>query len=416
MNKTKPLRVLHTSDWHIGDTICSKRRYDEFEFALNWLYRVIEEKNVDVVLISGDIFNTSTPSSQAQELYYRFLHNISKSNCKGVVITSGNHDSPSFLSAPKEILKVLNVHVIGSISENPEDEVIVLSDNDEPILIVCAVPYLREKDLRLPEEGESISERETKVIKAIKKHYNMVFEIAKNKKNELKLDIPIIIMGHLFLGSAILEDDDGIRDLYIGSLCQIPVEFLPQEADYIALGHIHTPQIIGKNEKIRYSGSLLPMGFKSNEQKKKVFLAQFYNKNLTVESIEVPKKKDLISISGNIKEIAQKLEELSNTGKEYYLEVVYTGEEIISNLKEQVESLSRSNNIEILKIKNGRLSNSLNDEFESSDNELSLDPISMFERCLEEKSVPEEQRSELRNAFKEILRYMSERDLSSEDS
>lgn len=416
MNKTKPLKVLHTSDWHIGDTICSKRRYDEFEFALNWLYRVIEEKNVDVVLISGDIFNTSTPSSQAQELYYRFLHNISKSNCKGVVITSGNHDSPSFLSAPKEILKVLNVHVIGSISENPEDEVIVLSDNDEPILIVCAVPYLREKDLRLPEEGESISEKETKVIKAIRKHYDLVFEIAKNKRSELKLDIPIIIMGHLFLGSAMLEDDDGIRDLYIGSLCQIPVEFLPQEADYFALGHIHTPQIIGKNEKIRYSGSLLPMGFKSYEQKKKVFLAEFYNKNLAVESIEVPRKRDLISIKGDIEEIARRIEDLCQTDKEYYLEVVYTGEEIISNLKEQIESLPGSNKIEILKIKNGRLYNFLDEEFGTVDEGLSLDPTSIFERCLEENSIPEEQRIELRNIFKEILKSMSEKDLLSEDS
>ncbi|MEO1785017.1 exonuclease SbcCD subunit D C-terminal domain-containing protein [Thermodesulfobium sp. 4217-1] len=417
MNKIKPLRVLHTSDWHIGDTICSKRRYDEFELALNWLYSVIEERDVDIVLISGDIFNTSTPSSQAQELYYRFLHNISKSRCKHVVITAGNHDSPSFLSAPKEILKALNVHVVGSISDNLEDEVVVLSDNEnKPILIVCAVPYLREKDIRLPEEGETIGEKENSVVKGIKKHYDLVFEIAKNKKNELGLDIPIIIMGHLFLSSAELSDDDGIRDLYVGSLCQIPVELLPQEADYIALGHIHTPQKINKNETIRYSGSLLPMNFKQYEQKKKIFLAEFYNENLTVESIEVPKKRDLISISGTIEEIANKIGSLSQTDKEYYLEVAYTGEEVISNLKEQIEGLPKSNKIEILKIKNARLYNSLDEEYKSVDEELELGPLEMFERCLDENSIQEEQRVELRNVFKEILKSMSEKDLLSEDS
>lgn len=417
MDKIKPLKVLHTSDWHIGDTICSKRRYDEFEFALSWLYNTIEEKNIDIILISGDIFNTSTPSSQAQELYYRFLHNISRSKCKHVVITSGNHDSPSFLSAPKEILKVLNVHVIGSISENLEDEVIVLSDNEnKPILIVCAVPYLREKDIRLPEEGETISEKENNIIKAIKKHYALVFEIAKNKKNELGLNIPIIIMGHLFLSTAELTDDDGPRNLYVGSLCQIPAEFLPQEADYIALGHIHTPQKINKNEKIRYSGSLLPMSFKTYEQRKKIFLAEFYNENLTVESIEVPKKRDLISINGAIEEIANKIEDLSQMNKEYYLEIVYTGKEIISNLKEQIEALPRSDKIEILKIKNGRLQNSLDEDCEIVDEKLDLDPLSMFERCLDENSISEEQRVELRNVYKEILKSMSEKDLLSEDS
>ncbi|AEE13742.1 nuclease SbcCD, D subunit [Thermodesulfobium narugense DSM 14796] len=417
MNKIKPLRVLHTSDWHIGDTICSKRRYDEFELALNWLYRIVEEKDVDIVLISGDIFNTSTPSSQAQELYYRFLHNISKSRCKHVVITAGNHDSPSFLSAPKEILKALNVHVIGSISDKLEDEVMVLKDNENiPILIVCAVPYLREKDITFPEEEEIYSEREIKIINAIKKHYDLVFEIAKNKKTELGLNIPIVVMGHLFLNSAILEDNDGVRDLYVGSLCQIPVEFLPHEADYIALGHLHTPQSVSKNEKIRYSGSLLPMNFKPYEQKKTVFLAQFYNGALNVESIEIPKKKELISLSGSFEEIKQKIENLSLTEKEYYLEVIYSGEEIVPNLKEKIEDLPRSNKIEILKIKNNRLNRSSEDDSEAIDIDLSLDLFSIFERCLDENSISEEQKIELRNAFKEILKSMSEKDLLSENS
>jgi exonuclease SbcD len=292
----------------------------------------------------------------------------------------------------------------------------VLSDDDnEPILIVCAIPYLREKDIRSPDEGESTSEKESQTINSIRRHYDTVFEIAKNKKNNLHQDLPIIIMGHLFVSSSILADDDGVRDLNVGTLCQIPVEYLPQEADYIALGHIHTPQIINKNEKIRYSGSLLPMGFKSYEQKKKIFLVEFHNKNLIVEGIEVPKTRDLISIDGTIEKISSKIENLSQTDKKYYLEVVYTGEEIISNLKEQIESLSRSNNIEILKIKNGRLYSSLDEEFESDYGEENLDPPSMLERCLEENSIPEEQRVELRSVFKEVLKSMGEKDSLSEN-
>ena len=135
------MKVLHTSDWHIGRTLYGRKRYEEFGAFLTWLADTIQQNEIDALLVAGDIFDTSAPSNRAQELYYRFLCRVAASCCRHVVVVAGNHDSPSFLNAPKELLKALDVHVVGSSTESPEDEVLVLrNDQDTPELIVCAVP------------------------------------------------------------------------------------------------------------------------------------------------------------------------------------------------------------------------------------------------------------------------------------
>ena len=105
------MKVLHTSDWHLGRTLCGRKRYREFESFLDWLVKTIQQEQVDVLLIAGDVFDTCAPSHRAQELYYRFLCHVAASSCRHIVIIAGNHDSPSFLNAPKALLRVLNVHL-----------------------------------------------------------------------------------------------------------------------------------------------------------------------------------------------------------------------------------------------------------------------------------------------------------------
>ena len=159
------MKLLHTSDWHLGRALYSRKRYDEYEAFLNWLAGFIEAEDVDVLLVAGDVFDNSTPSNRAQELYYRFLCRMASSSNRNVVIIAGNHDSPSFLNAPKELLKFLNIHIVGYASGQPEDELIVLSGPDhEPRLIVCAIPYLRDRDIRTAEVGETVEDKERKII------------------------------------------------------------------------------------------------------------------------------------------------------------------------------------------------------------------------------------------------------------
>lgn len=160
------MRALHTSDWHIGRTLYGRKRYEEFEAFLTWLAETIQQNAVDALLVAGDIFDTSAPSNRAQELYYRFLCRVAASSCRHVVVAD-NHDSPSFLNAPKELLKALDVHVVGN-STVPEDEVLVLrNDQDTPELFVCAVPYLRDRDIRVAEAGEIVEDKERKLIGVI---------------------------------------------------------------------------------------------------------------------------------------------------------------------------------------------------------------------------------------------------------
>jgi len=245
------MRVLHTSDWHIGRTLYGRKRYEEFEAFLTWLAETIQQNEIDALLVAGDVFDTSAPSNRAQELYYRFLCRVAASSCRHVVVVAGNHDSPSFLNAPKELLKALDVHVVGSSTESLEDEVLVLrNEQDAPELIVCAVPYLRDRDIRVAEAGESVEDKERKLIDGIRTHYAAVAALAEQKREELGVDIPIVGTGHLFTAGGQTVDGDGVRELYVGTLAHVTAGIFPANFDYLALGHLHVPQNVDANRKL----------------------------------------------------------------------------------------------------------------------------------------------------------------------
>ena len=137
------IKILHTSDWHIGRRLKNRDRLEEFKKFFDWLEELIINENIDVLLVSGDIFDSTTPSAQAQDIYYSFISKIVKSNCKHTIIISGNHDSPALIDAPSELLKLLKIHVIGNASENPSDEVIKLYDKNGN-LEISILPYTGE--------------------------------------------------------------------------------------------------------------------------------------------------------------------------------------------------------------------------------------------------------------------------------
>lgn len=278
------LTLLHTSDWHLGRRLYGKVRYDEFAQFLNWQINVIKQHQVDVLLIAGDIFDTASPSNQAQTLYYDFLKKVSQTDCRHIIIVGGNHDSPSFLDAPKGILKFLNIHVVGSISENIADEILVLKDkHDVPEMMVVAVPYLRDRDVRTVASGERLDDKEAKLTTGIKDHYKTVTDLAIAKQSELEKQfnkkIPIIGTGHLFAAGGVTVEGDGVRELYVGSLAHVNADIFDSRLDYVALGHLHVPQTVGGQAHIRYSGSPIAMGFGESEQQKQVHLVRFNVEN-----------------------------------------------------------------------------------------------------------------------------------------
>lgn len=405
------MKILHTSDWHIGKTLYGRNRYDEFEAFLCWLAETIQQEQIDALLIAGDVFDTNTPSNRAQELYYRFLCRVAASSCRHVVVIAGNHDSPTFLNAPKELLRALDVHVIGSATESHEDEVLVLQNHDgSPELIVCAVPYLRDRDIRVAEVGESIDDKERKLIEGIQTHYLKVCELAEQKRKALAADIPIIAMGHLFTAGGKTIDGDGVRELYVGSLAHVTSGIFPECIDYLALGHLHVPQIVNGSEVMRYSGSPLPMGFGEAKQEKSICLVEFFGIQAQVALLKVPVFKRLERVSGAWDEIVSRLIDLSASHSDAWLEIVYEGEDVAGDLREQVEALSVGTQMEVLRIKNNRI---IDRVLSRSHDQETLDDLNIndvFERCLVMHGVSEDQRPELLCAYQETITSLNEDD------
>ena len=519
----RPFTVLHTSDWHLGRRLYGRMRYEEFEAFLAWLYDTIVSHQVEVLIVAGDIFDTMTPSNQAQALYYEFLGKVSATCCQHIVIVAGNHDSPTFLDAPSKVLKFLNVHVIGTACEDLADEVLVLHDRDnQPQCIIAAVPYLRDRDVRSSRAGESMDTKDANVVTGIHKHYDTVATIAKAQQDHLvksqQRRIPIIATGHLFAAGGKTTDDDGVRELYVGNLGKVSADTFADCFDYVALGHLHVPQRVGGCEHIRYSGSPIAMGFGEAKQQKQVLLVQFgaadgfnnehesqedkhstitlksvpsqlaskaatvktamtekpiektvkkaasqaelfmddlfgfdepledkqvektvvtnvasaqpdpsiaivsakadiANKTLhrddsnqmQIVSLPIPKFQHLAQISGDLAAIEHTIQSLSTTDS-IWLEVVYTGDEIVSDLREQVHAMVDGLPCEVLKIKNTRTYNKVLNQQRTSETLQDLNEMDVFERCLTLNAIPDSQKDALRNAYGQILHDLQHED------
>jgi exonuclease SbcD len=409
------MKILHTSDWHLGRALYGRKRYDEYEAFLNWLAALIENEDIDVLLVAGDVFDNSTPSNHAQELYYRFLCRVAASPGRHVVVTAGNHDSPSFLNAPRELLKFLNIHVVGCASASPEDELIMIAGpDDEPMLIVCAIPYLRDRDIRTAEAGESVGDKERKIIEGIRAQYRMVYDAAEQKRSGLKRPVPIVAMGHLYTAGGKTVDGDGVRELYIGTLLHVGTDVFPECIDYLALGHLHIPQTVGGSGFIRYSGSPLPIGFGEGQQEKSVVLVEFLGIAPHVANIPVPRFQELETLRGDWQTIAHDIEELKAKKSNAWLEIIYEGDEIAGDLGTRLDEAVQGTGMEILRVKNNRMLERAMSGMDTDETLDDLDVTDVFDRCLEAHNVPEEQRPALLSAYQEIIVALSEADVMAE--
>lgn len=402
------MKIIHTSDWHIGRSLYGRKRYEEFEAFLNWLADYIKTEEIDALLVSGDVFDNISPSNRAQELYYRFLCRVADSPCRHVVVTGGNHDSPSFLNAPREVLRYLNVHVIGSMPESITDEVIVLSDENGVVeLIICAVPYLRDRDVRRAEAGESYEEKGRKLIDGIRTHYTSVCEEAELIRRQLDKQVPIIAMGHLFTAGGQTIDSDGVRDLYVGSLAHVDKDIFPSCIDYLALGHLHIPQKVGGSDFMRYSGSPIPMSFGEARQEKILCRIEFGNGQALVTDIPIPRFQNLDSIKGDWDHITARLEELKSLHTSILLDIIYTGQQIMGDLRDRLDELTAGSNLEILRIKNERvLEQVVISSGEETLADLSIDEV--FKRCLDSHKISPEQQEDLINTYREAVLMVQE--------
>lgn len=320
------MKILHTSDWHLGQRLYDHERYEEHERFLTWLINIIKQENIDLLIIAGDIFDVGNPPHQAQELYYNFMLDIMRNtNCRNLVIIGGNHDSPGNLNVSKDILRFLQIYVVGGATKNIEDEVIEVRNvqgKDKTTLqaVVAAVPFLRDADVRYSMSNESIEEKEARIRQGIQNHYEELRDIIIERKYDID-NIPILATGHLFAQGATFsepintQDEEAHtskaeKDIYIGNLGKVGADAFPKEFDYVALGHIHRQQKVGQNPFIRYAGSPIPLSFSEYNNKHSVIVIDIENgkiaeENIKIIPIEVSRK--LLRIKGNLEEVKEKL-------------------------------------------------------------------------------------------------------------
>ncbi len=288
------MRILHTADWHIGQRLHERQRIDEHKEFLNWLLTTIQEQKVDLLLVSGDIFDTALPSAEATNLYYSFLFRLFNETDAYTVIIAGNHDSPRHLDAPKEFLRMGRIHVVG-ITHDPHECVVEIPP-DNPQIAIAAVPYLSENELPHISYETEIDKQE-RYRERLKSFYqDCVSHMSEN--------IPKILMGHLFVHGGTVGDSE--RNIQFGGATAIKPNDFPDSADYVALGHLHRPQRIkGKEYPIQYAGSPIPLRFNEASYQKKAFLLEFSEDNNLIrnDEISIPIFKELITLEGDENDI-----------------------------------------------------------------------------------------------------------------
>lgn len=273
------MKVLHTSDWHLGKRLMKLDRTEEHISFLNWLVDTLKSEKIDLLLIAGDIFDVPNPPHQSLELFYRFLNRVSNETKTETLIIAGNHDSGILLEAPKELLRTHRVKIWGKLSANPEDHWLTVGDKVD----ICALPFFRSFELLPQGEGDA--------LEALKKY------LVREKTR------PEILLFHHLAG--IYEAAGSEQVVSLSGVDSIPIDLL-RKFDYVALGHIHKPQKIADN--VFYSGSPIPLRFSETAPKSVMILD--VSEKITSEKKLIPVFRPLHLVKATLENWKEKLEAL----------------------------------------------------------------------------------------------------------
>ncbi|CAB1276214.1 exonuclease subunit SbcD [Candidatus Nitrosacidococcus tergens] len=406
------MKIIHTSDWHLGQHFMGKSREPEHQAFLAWLLEQIKIHEVNALIIAGDVFDTGTPPSYARKLYNDFIVALQPLSCQLVVI-GGNHDSVATLHESRELLSYLNCLVVGGTERNLKEQVQLLHDREgNPGAILCAVPYLRPQELVTSQAGESSDDKARTLSQAIAQHYATLYDFACRKRQELGKALPIIGTGHLMVLGG--ESSESVRDIYIGTLAGFPAQFFPP-MDYLALGHLHRGQTAGGQDHFRYSGSPIPLSFDEVKQTKQVLLLDVdLDQPIQIHSLSIPVFRKLATLKGKVSEIASQFNALIQSEvsdfsvQPCWLEVEIQDNDYLNNIQSQLQTLCEDHSIEVLRIKRQQqnipeLSSGVVKE---SLTELTVEEV--FQRRIQLENFEDEtEKEQLTQLFKEIITTLS---------
>jgi exonuclease SbcD len=280
------VRVLHTGDWHIGQTLRGYSREYEQARVFDQLVEVVAQREIDVLIVAGDVFDSQNPSAEAQRLFYATierLHNA-RSSMRSVIV-AGNHDAAGRLEAPHPLLARFNVRVVGNVRRREgkidagRHHIVLADDNDEVFLHVLAVSY--PTATCLPSLTRLEDETGSPVVREVKKLYDELYEGVRPKLQ----GVPMIVTGHLHVMGAI-ESEGAERRILVGGQHAVPIDVFPAEASYVALGHLHKAQRVGR-DTVRYSGSLIPLSATEQPYQHSVTLLSIDRDGVAMEQIPI---------------------------------------------------------------------------------------------------------------------------------
>lgn len=341
------MRLLHTADWHLGQTFFEYDRKIEHVRFLDWLKQQIRELEIDVLLIAGDIFDSPNPSAESQRLFYAFLREITVGNPDlQVIIIAGNHDSAARLEAPDPLLQEMRVTVRGIVRRDTEGQIayehliIPLFERGQLAAYCLAVPYLRQGDYP---EAESYAQ-------GVQAMYEQLFQrVGSNEK-------PVIAMGHLqATGSEISEHDRSERTIIGGMESISPASFAPG-IRYTALGHLHRSQRVSGRENVRYSGAPIPMSFAEKNNKHGVVFVEIKDHDTLIRVLEFQPPVGLLSIPAEARPLPEVLTEIGClpegdiTHGSPYLEIKVLVTEPEPSLRFQLEEALRGKAVRLARI------------------------------------------------------------------
>ena len=349
------IRILHTADWHLGQTFLGYDRTGEHEVFLNWLAEEIRQKEIDALIIAGDVFDVSNPSAASQSMYYQFIYRVTAENpYLQIVIVAGNHDSAARLEAPLPLLQAMRTEVRGVVRKLEGGEIdydhltVELKNRKGEVELLCmAVPFLRQGDYpAVQTEGNPYAE-------GVRELYAQLLQRLWKRRTENQA---ILAIGHLqATGSEIAEKDYSERTVIGGLECVSPEAFSEQIA-YTALGHIHKAQRVSGRENVRYAGSPIPMSFAEKHYHHGVVMVTFDGGcAVDIERLECPKLIPLLSVPNgepvSPEAILEALKELPETeAVAPYLEVKVLLEEPEPMLRQEIEDALADKNYRLARI------------------------------------------------------------------
>jgi exonuclease SbcD len=403
------MRILHTSDWHLGQHFMGKTRQAEHQAFCRWLIEQVREREVDAVLVAGDVFDTGAPPSYAREQYNQFIVELRDTGAS-LVVLGGNHDSVAMLGESRTLLAQLDTRVVPAVGVEPDEQLLVLKRRTgEPGAILCAIPFIRPRDVLLSQAGQSAADKQLSLQQAIQDHYQKLFALAEQRRAELGGGLPIVATGHLTTVGA--SASESVREIYVGALEAFPTSAFPA-ADYIALGHIHRPQKVGGLEHIRYCGSPIPLSFDEARQQKEVLLVELDSIGLhKVEALAVPRFQPLYSLRGSLAELPALFAEVARDGspeQPVWVEVQISTDDYLSDLQARLAALCDGLPVEVLRIRRERGATQAGLQREARETLDELNPEEVFDKRLESEELDQTLRQQLQGLHRDVLAKLQE--------